>query len=351
MPRPPCVLACLALAACAAPPRAPAPSATAPRITAAEVVARLGREAEAMRPLVGSRGARRFLDAAARLPAMGARTVYLDAGHERAYTAAEAAALPEVERRALERRDLDAEYYYFTRYGTPVAYARPLDLLGREGFAGARVLDFGYGGVGQLRMLASLGADVTGVDVDPIQPALYGEAGDQGEVAAAGGAGAAGRLRLVAGRFPADAQVARAVGEGYDLIVSKNVLKRGYIHPSRPADPRLLIRLGVDDAGFVAALHRALAPGGRVLLYNVTPAESPPDKPYLPWADGRSPFAREVLEAAGFRVLTFDRDDTEAARAMARALGWDRDRDEPMDVDHDLFATYTMLEKPAAPSP
>ena len=129
----------------------------------------------------------------------------------------------------------------------------------------------------------------------------------------------------------------KAVGGGYDLILSKNTLKRGYVHPERPVDARRLLNLGVEDAVFVQALYDALKPGGRVLIYNICPAPSPPDQPYKPWADGRCPFARETWEAAGFRVVAFDRDDSEVIRKFAHALGWDQG-DSPIDLKTDLFA-------------
>src|SRR5262249_38653107 len=158
-------------------------------------------------------------------------------------------------------------------YGSPLAYALPLEVLGRAGVAdvaGRKVLDFGYGTVGHLRLLAALGADVTGVDVDPMLPALYAGPRDQGLIRGHGGPG--GRLRLIDGRFPADPAVARAVGGGYDLVLSKNTLKRGYVHPAGPVDPRRRLDLGVDDAAFLRVLHGSLKPGGYVLIYNLSPA-------------------------------------------------------------------------------
>jgi SAM-dependent methyltransferase len=309
-------------------------------------VEQLRREARAVAPLVTSDLAHAFLRATAGLPSITPRTVWHDEAKTRFYTEAQAATLPEAQRRGLRSRVLDEEYYYTTRYGTPLAYSRPLEILGREGLpgvAGARVLDFGHGGIGQLRLLAGLGASVTGVDVDPLLPALYSQPGDQGPVPGPGRL--TGRVTLVNGRWPADANVRQAVGEGYDLVLSKNTLKRGYIRPDRPVEERRRIRLGVDEATFLRELHRVVKPGGRVLIYNICPAPAPPGKPYIPWADGRSPFTREEWAAAGFRVLVFDRDDSAAARAMGRALEWDRGEDR-MDLEHDLFAWYTLLEKP-----
>jgi hypothetical protein len=239
------------------------------------------------------------------------------------------------------RRERDEFFYYNTRYGSPLAYLRPLELLaqnGVKGVAGKRVMDFGYGTIGHLKLLGLLGADVVGVEVDPELPVLY--AAEQGKV------GKAGNLKLVDGQWPASDAVRDAVGGGFDLILSKNTLKRGYIHPERPANPRMLVHLGVDDSTYVARLHDALKPGGYALIYNLSPAPSPPDKPYQPWSDGRCPFERALLERAGFEVLAYDLDDGAAARAMGHALGWDAGP-HPMDLANDLFAHATLLRRKA----
>jgi SAM-dependent methyltransferase len=253
------------------------------------------------------------------------------------------------ERRALKPVPIDESFYYTTKYGSPLAYARPLDLVGQSGLddvSGRKILDFGYGTVGHLRLLAGLGAEVTGVDVDPMLRALYGAPEDQGIVR--NRRGPDGRLRLIDGRFPADPAIRTAVGGNYDLILSKNTLKNGYVHPERPVDPRRLLNLGIEDAGFVGTLFQALKPGGRVLIYNICPAPSPPGQPYKNWADGRCPFARELWESAGFRVVAFDRDDSEAIRKVAHALGWDQG-ESPIDLKTDLFAQYSLMVKPPRP--
>ncbi|MBI3448125.1 MAG: hypothetical protein HY049_04300 [Acidobacteria bacterium] len=323
----------------AASPAAPHPeagpaAAPAPAPSAVESI----REAAAvLRPLAASDLTRAFLDATSTLKSIAPRTLLRNAAKTRYYTKTEAASLPEAERSALTETTIEEPFYYNTRYGSPLAYVRPLEILAAAGtsrLTGLRLLDFGYGSIGHLRLMAALGAEVVGVEVDPLLRALYAAGGDQGKVEGKGGV--TGSLRLVDGQYPATEQVKKEVGEGFDLIVSKNVLKKGYIHPERPADERLLVHLGVDDETFVGTLHAALRPSGRVLIYNLCPAPAPPDKPYIPWADGRSPFAREMWERAGFRVVAFDADDGPAARAMAHALGWDAD----------LFATFTLVEKP-----
>jgi hypothetical protein len=274
-------------------------------------------DAPVLRRLMTSALARRYLDAASQLPSVPSRAVIADG----------------------KRRVVDEEYYYTTRYGTPLAYARPLEILAQAGFAdvaGRRIVDFGYGGIGQLLMLASLGADLVGVDVDPLLRAMYADRD---------GAFGRGQVHTVGGRWPTEPPVRAAVGARYDLFLSKNVLKRGYIHPSQPVDERKTIKLGVDDETFLRAVFDALTPGGLMMIYNLAPAPAPPGKPYIPWADGRSPFPRELFERVGFHVVAFEVDDTVAARAMAHALGWDRGP-EAMNLANDLFAQYTLVARP-----
>jgi hypothetical protein len=309
--------------------------------------AALRREASALEPLVTSRFARDFLKATADLPAIAPRKLFLDEVKKTYLTEVAAGALGEVERRVLKPLPVDELLYYTTKYGSPLAYARPIDLLGRCGLeevSGRKILDFGYGTVGHLRLLAGLGADVTGVDVDPLLRALYSAPEDQGIVKNPNGRD--GRIRLVDGRYPAVERVRTTVGGNYDLIISKNTLKRGYVHPERSVEPRRLLNLGVEDAVFVKVLFKSLNPGGRVLIYNICPAPSLPDQPYKNWAEGRCPFDRAVWEAVGFRVVAFDRDDAETIRQFAHALGWDQG-ESPMDLKKDLFAWYSLMEKPA----
>ncbi len=316
------------------------PAHAAPADTTA--VGRLRADAAALRPLFRTPLVREFLAATARLPHVSPRTVWRDSARTNAWSETQARALPEDARAKLLPRALDESYYWNTRYGSPLAYARALEILGDHGVRtarGWRVADFGCGTLGALRLLASGGADATGIDVDPVLRALYSEPGDQGAVGD-------GRVRLVTGFWPGSDSVAREVGGGYDLFLSKNTLKRGYIHPAETVDPRMLVHLGVDDSAFVAAVWTMLKPGGRALIYNLSPAPAPPGKPYIPWADGRCAFDREVWERRGFRVVAFDADDGAAARAMGHALGWDAGP-QPMDLARDLFAHWSLFEKPA----
>jgi SAM-dependent methyltransferase len=301
-------------------------------------LARLRRDAGTLAPLVETGPARAFLGAAASLPPVATRTLYYDPEARRYLTAREADRLGPEAREALRTLPADESFYYNTRYGSPLAYARPLELLGRaglDGLAGRKVADLGCGGVGPLRLMAWPGAEVVGIDVDPMLAALYSEPDDLGPAGR-------GRVALALGRYPADEATRAAVGGDLDVFLSKNTLKRGYVHPD---SGEAVIDLGMDDAAFLRAVFGTLKPGGHALVYNLGPAPAPPGEPYRPMADIRTPFPRAAWEGAGFRVEAFDRDDSEAARALGKALGWDEGPG-AMDLEAGLFATYTLARKP-----
>jgi hypothetical protein len=315
-----------------------------------EGVARIRSDAKALADRVTTDLAKEFLSATSTLPPIPKRMLYLDPVKKTYVTEADAARLDTQARHNLKPSPADETFYYNTKYGSPLAYSRPLEVLGRAGiadFVGRKVLDFGYGGVGPLRLLAAMGADVVGVDVDPMLPALYSQSSDQGIVP--GKHRPDGHITLINGHYPSGAAIKAKVGGGYDVILAKNTLKRGYVHPEGVAEKRRLIDLGMDDASFLRAVHNSLKPGGWMLIYNLCPAPSPPGQPYKPWADGRSPFSRTEWEKAGFRVEAFDKHDSTAARVLGHVLGWDRGEG-AMDLEKDLFATYTLVRKPSASS-
>ncbi|MBS1717615.1 MAG: hypothetical protein JSS72_07775 [Armatimonadetes bacterium] len=294
-------------------------------------------QAVAIEPLVKSRLAKEWLAGAKTLPEPTPRTLHRG---QALLTQAEYDALDAEAKSKVRNVPVDAAIYYNTKYGTPIAYARAVDLtasFGIKSLKGKKVMDFGYGGIGQLRLFASCGAHAVGVDVDPFLTILYSLPEDTGRYQR-------GSVQLVNGRFPAEASVTNQVGGGYDLIISKNTLKQGYIHPQRPAKPTDLIDLGVSDEAFLEAVHHALKPGGLLVIYNLCPAQAPLDKPYIPWADGQSPFTKEQFEKAGLEVLAMNTPDDEFARNMAHAFGWDQGA-HPMDVAKDLFTWYTVVRR------
>jgi SAM-dependent methyltransferase len=291
--------------------------------SALDDIRRLAKKAEAHADAAWVRG---FLGAAQALASHGTRTFFRSADKKKAYTAEQAEALPPAERAALKQIDSDDGYYY-ARIADPLGYWRPLEVLAQHGFEPKRkrVLDFGYGSIGQLQMLAALGADVAGIEVDPVLPLLYA-----GET----------KVRTLNGYFPRDAALVEKAGGGYDLWMSKNTLKRGYVNPPDGTHP---IDLG-GDAAFLGHVNRMLKPGGLFYIYNFGPGPAAPGKPYLPMADIACPFARQEIQDAGFEVLDYDADDTPRGRAAAKILEWDKGPD-AMDVEHDLFARYTLARR------
>jgi SAM-dependent methyltransferase len=312
------------------------PSPTVAETRTDSTVLALRQEARALAPHVRTPLARALLAATAALPPPPTRTVYFDSSRAACYTESEAQALSDSARSRLARRVLDGRYYYRGRYGSPLNYVRAIEVAGQAGLEsleGKRVLDFGYGRAGHLRLLASMGADVVGIDVDPILRALYAEPGDQGPVPGFKGRG--GTLRLLDGSFPADSSIWAAVGGDYDLILSKNTLKGGHELSQRIRETGI-VNLGVMDPVFVREIYARLKPGGWFLIYVLS----------SPQGNGGCPFPEPMLRAEGFEVLAYDADDSPGAHAMRRAQShlWD-----PAAVDSGptLIGTYTLARRPA----
>jgi len=310
-------------------------------------VAILKQEAARLVPLAITPAVRQFLAQTAYLPRVEPRVLFHDPTCGRVHTRAQYEQLDQARRHECQRREYDETFYYLGRYGTPLVYARPLDLVAQEAkfdsFAGKRVLDFGYGMIGQLRLLASLGADTVGVDVQPLLTVLYSQPGDQGVIRNPNGPD--GRITLVEGRFPGEAEARTRIGDGFDLFLSKNTLKRGYVHPEREADERMLIDLGATDEAFVRAVFDVLKGGGLAMIYNLSPKQNPSEKPYIPWADGRCPFDRALLERVGFQVLAYDQPDDEVIYEYWMALGLN-DGQTREQLKQELFSHFTLLRKP-----
>lgn len=339
-----------------APPPPPPPPATPPAtpFDDATSVERLRAEAAALIAEVKEPCPRRFLVATSYLPFPGDREVFVNRAARKVISPEAYAELPETDRAGFLSRIVTEHEFYYTKYGSPLAYIRPLELLcehaggGWEPLRAKRLLDFGYGTIGHLRLLASTGMDCVGVEVDPLLPVLYRFPDDTGVVPGVPMGEEVlpdGRLTLVHGRWPADEKAVAEVGTGFDVILSKNTLKNGYINPEYPVDKRMLVDLGVSNETFVKKVFESLNPGGLFLIYNICPAQNPDPAKWIPWADGRCPFPREMVEAAGFEVIAFDKEDDDAARRVARALQWNVGPG-AMDIDADLYTHYTILRRP-----
>jgi 2-polyprenyl-3-methyl-5-hydroxy-6-metoxy-1,4-benzoquinol methylase len=318
------------------------PAADAPKIPPTE---QMMQEAAAIRGQTSSAFAQSLLAGFGCLQPIEPITIYYNKETRTAVSAAEASKLTEEQLKAYTKKDVDTDYYYFTRYGTPVAFVRPMELLGRAGMSkvdGLKLVDFGFGSIGQLHALAAMGADVTGIEVDPIMPIMYAKEPGKVTRCSVAGKGRDGSINLAYGQFPKDPSVVKKVGTGYDVFISKNTLKHGYIHPEQEVDPRMLVHLDVTDEAFVRAVYDALKPGGFFMIYNLSPAPAKPGEKYIPWADGRSPFTTETFTKVGFKVLAFDVEDSEAARAMGKTFGWGTDAE----LATNFFGHYTLAQKP-----
>ncbi|MBO6739772.1 MAG: hypothetical protein JJ916_07930 [Phycisphaerales bacterium] len=294
-------------------------------------------DAEALRDVYRSAPAQRMLDEVEHLPVIDERTIHAATRPNRGYTQAQFDALSEDEREGLQPFEVDAMRYYSTFYGTPLVYARVLELIDRHAprfeIEDARIMDLGYGQLGHLRLWAQMGANVVGVEVDPILTAMYDGC------AAVGPIEDAGSVSLIEGAWPNDASCREEVGRGFDLIVSRNLLKRGYVKPTQrnPSFP-VPVAWGMSDEEAVGHFFDALAPGGIVVIESLGPR---PD-PAKPWSDIANPWPRAAWEAVGFEVLAHDTDESPFARRQGMALGWD----ERMDLENGLYGVYSVYRKP-----
>jgi SAM-dependent methyltransferase len=240
----------------------------------------------------GGLGERYVLKALA-LPPVKRRIVYRDRGAVHTWSAGEA--MKQSDSQSLMPVAVSVDTFYARACGTPFEDARALDLVAPPGLTdltSKRALVLGCVAMSELWMLASLGADAVGVDPDPEIVALYTGAPLPFSPNVSGG----GRVTFTPSRFFSDPAARSSIGGGFALVVSRNTLSRGRVHPTRPAPAR--IDLGMDDDAFARSLFDALAPGGRAILYNTGVA--PPGAPLLPENDLRSAFDRATWERAGF---------------------------------------------------
>ena len=301
-----------------------------PPSTLGAAVAAMNREAQTVQAMYKSRFAQDFLSAVPHLSAL-------------------------VPRRVGDRSVDEWEYYFGanpTPSESPIFYAHLLEIAAQDGgersaLIGRRVLDLHGRSIGPTRILAGAGADAVSLLSDPGQLALYSQPGDQGIVPIYG-RDVAGRVQVLLGSLLGDAASFAAVGGGFDLVFSRGVLLRGTIHPSEATDPKTQRSLGMSDEDYLRRLFSLLKPGGKLLVYNLCPAPAPIGQPYNPYADCRSPFTQAQWQAAGFRVRDFDRSDTPGVRSLGKALGWDRPElaARAVDLDTNLFAQYTLVERP-----
>ena len=289
----------------------------------------LAAEAERVSAIVTQTAVVEWLEKAKELPEVEGQTLFLgprtEGGFDRAvYTPSEARKLTEEELEGFRTVTYGPGRYYATNYGSPIAYATALACAadaGMESFNYKRILDIGYGQLGQLEMLARCGAEVDGVEVDPVMYILYGSTRLTDRVVAKDGT--KGSVTLHMGEWFSDWNLRKEVGEGFDLILARNVLKHGYVQPEEPMANFDPIDVGGDPETGALRLFEALRPGGIVVVYNL--GGGPwrlDDGSYNAPADVRDPFGIEAWEAAGFEVLHFQTNGSQLMREVGEALGW-----------------------------
>jgi SAM-dependent methyltransferase len=265
----------------------------------------------------GSSWARSFLRAGAALSPLPAETLLHDSRADVYFTRLEARALSVPAQARLRKRPIAPDFWSHA-HGSFLVYGRVLALSDPERNTPlpGRILDFGCGTGAQLRALAADPAvkDACGVESSPLFQKLY----DQWfkRVGAAPSVWRTGRCRVVGGRFPADSAVVRAVEGPFDLVLAKNVLKRGCLRPGHGLRPHTA--LGMSSAAFLRTIRGLLRPGGQFAVYNLFPASTASS----PWAWPGPPFARRTWKSAGFELLRYEVDDSAVARALARVLRW-----------------------------
>jgi len=311
--------------------------------SAPKITDKLKADAVKLQPLIESELAKNFLAATAQLREPSARKVYRSSDKSRAISQREFETLSTEQQAEFTLRDCPPEFYYETAYGSPLVYARVLELASPHVALqpGMKTLDFGCGTIGQLQLLANCGFNAHGVDVEPVLGALYSEPGDTGAIGS-------GSVTLHIGQWPAEEKLREAAGTGFQLITSKNTLKSGYIHPNPPAgqtvDPNRMVHLGLSDEAFLKQIAAVLEPGGLFVIYNICPPQNPPDKPYIPWADGKSPFSPEAFKHAGFEVLAFDVEDQPWVLECFDKLGYGEGK--PLEqLAKEYFCWYTIVRK------
>jgi hypothetical protein len=329
---------------------APVPSVKLPDLKAQTLIAKIDEarkvgglatlkaESAALKTMFASATANDFLDAVESLPAVPTRTIYFNESERKWLSPKEYDALAKSARSRYRAVEQNEARYYSTNYGSPLAYARALDIANLHGVSslnGMRVLDYGYGAIGAARLMSASGGDVVGIDVDSMLPALYHVPSDVGAIVGAGGR--RGNLTLLHGTFPNDAAIKSRVGAGYDLVVSKNTLKKGYVTPT---SGKPMIETKLPAVEYLRGFADAMKPGALWVIYNVSGAQ--PRDGYVPTADGRSPFTTEEFQEAGFKVLAFNQNDDAAVRQMGQLLGWDKQMG---DLSRNLFALYTVVRK------
>lgn len=281
-------------------------------------VARLQRLARALQPAVKSDLATDFLNATSALPWIQPRKLYQDPESKILYPSSQIASISADRRWKLVSRSFDEHDCYEGRYGMPLSYVAMFDALSEFGvrsLSGKRVLDLGFASILPLRLMACLGASVTGLETDKLVAALYAFDGDTGPVRSVRGRtidrSHDGSIVIKQGRLGVDW---KPEAGSLDLILSRNTLKQGYVHPRAEHAHEPNVKLKLTDEAFLEIVRASLSRGGLFAIYNTF---DPTDNG--PGANGHCPFTREQFASSQFEVLAHDQSDDSRALALFAA--------------------------------
>lgn len=281
-------------------------------------VARLQRLARALQPAVKSDLATDFLNATSALPWIQPRKLYQDPESKILYPSSQIASISADRRWKLVSRSFDEHDCYEGRYGMPLSYVAMFDALSEFGvrsLSGKRVLDLGFASILPLRLMACLGASVTGLETDKLVAALYAFDGDTGPIRSVRGRtidrSHDGNIVIKQGRLGVDW---KPEAGSLDFILSRNTLKQGYVHPRAEHAHEPNVKLKLTDEAFLEIVRTSLSRSGLFAIYNTfDPTDSGPG------ANGHCPFTREQLAASRFEVLAHDQSDDSRALALFAA--------------------------------
>ncbi|MBX3381788.1 MAG: hypothetical protein KF805_16970 [Phycisphaeraceae bacterium] len=276
------------------------------------------RLAKALHPAVSSDLAFDFLNATSALPWIQPRRLYQDPESKELYPSSQIASISAERRWKLVSRSFHEHEYYEGRYGMPLSYAVMIEALSQFGvrsLSGKRVLDLGFASILPLRLMACLGASVTGIETDKLPLALYAFDGDTGPIRTVRGRtidrSHEGRITIMGGRLGVDWTPEPG---SLDLILCRNTLKQGYVHPRAEHAHEPNVKLKLSDEAFLGVVRSSLVVGGLVAIYNTfDPADNGPG------ADGRCPFSRDQFTTARFEVIALDQNDDQRALALFAA--------------------------------
>ncbi|RNC82450.1 MAG: methyltransferase domain-containing protein [Phycisphaera sp.] len=309
----------------------------------------LAAEAARVEEVVGNEAVLEWLGKAKELPEVKGATLFVGprepGGFDReVYTAQQATDFSESDLIDFREVTYGPTRYYATNYGSPIAYAPALiaaaEAGGFDSFRFKRVLDFGYGQIGQLEMLARCGATVCGVEADPVIDTLYRSTRLSDVVVAEDGT--RGSLTLALGEWFSDWRLRQKLGGRFDVIIARNVLKRGYVQPEEPMPGFDPIDIGGEPEDAARAIYNALEEGGVAVVYNLGGgAWRGEDGSYNAPADVRDPLGREAWEAAGFEIVHYQANGSQLMRKVASLIS-QKDLSE-----FDLYnVLYTVVRKP-----